>query len=42
MALVHDMAEAVVGDITPQCGVSNSDKHTLEKVGSRNTSSLES
>ena len=32
MAVVHDMAEAVVGDITPHCGVSQSDKYTLEKV----------
>ncbi|XP_067937307.1 5'-deoxynucleotidase HDDC2-like [Watersipora subatra] len=31
MAIVHDMAEAVVGDITPHCGVSESDKYTLEK-----------
>lgn len=32
MALVHDMAEAIVGDITPHCGVSQTDKYTLEKV----------
>lgn len=32
MALVHDMAEAIVGDITPHCGVSDVDKFTLEKV----------
>jgi len=31
MALVHDMAEAIVGDITPHCGVSQTDKYTLEK-----------
>jgi putative hydrolase of HD superfamily len=30
MALVHDLAEAAVGDITPHCGVSDSDKHQLE------------
>ncbi|KAG2435552.1 hypothetical protein HYH02_011846 [Chlamydomonas schloesseri] len=30
MALVHDVAEAIVGDITPHCGVSDTDKHTLE------------
>lgn len=30
MALVHDLAEATVGDITPHCGVSDEDKHTKE------------
>ena len=30
MALVHDMAEATVGDITPECGISSSEKHRLE------------
>jgi putative hydrolase of HD superfamily len=30
MALVHDLAEATVGDITPYCGVSDQDKHKLE------------
>ncbi|KAF8070979.1 hddc2 [Scenedesmus sp. PABB004] len=30
MALVHDVAEAVVGDITPHCGVSEADKHAAE------------
>lgn len=30
MALVHDLAEAQVGDITPHCGVSDSDKHQQE------------
>ncbi|GBF95859.1 hypothetical protein Rsub_08450 [Raphidocelis subcapitata] len=30
MALVHDVAEAVVGDITPHCGVSDGDKHAME------------
>ena len=31
MCLVHDVAECIVGDITPHCGVSNEDKHTREK-----------
>ena len=31
MSLVHDMAESIVGDITPHCGVSNNDKHQREK-----------
>lgn len=30
MALVHDVAESLVGDITPHCGVSDADKHALE------------
>eukprot|EP00934_Nitzschia_sp_Nitz4_P001714 Nitzschia sp. Nitz4//scaffold227_size32659//7870//8457//NITZ4_007896-RA/size32659-processed-gene-0.1-mRNA-1//1//CDS//3329542788//1714//frame0 len=30
MALVHDLAEAKVGDITPHCGVSDADKHQQE------------
>lgn len=30
MALVHDLAEATVGDITPHCGVSDEDKHKME------------
>ncbi|KAI7872709.1 HD domain-containing protein [Spinellus fusiger] len=31
MALVHDLAEAVVGDITPHAGVSKQDKYTRER-----------
>ncbi|KAG2502154.1 hypothetical protein HYH03_000641 [Edaphochlamys debaryana] len=30
MALVHDVAESIVGDITPHCGVSDDDKHGRE------------
>ena len=30
MALVHDMAEALVGDITPSCGISDEKKKQLE------------
>jgi putative hydrolase of HD superfamily len=30
LALVHDLAEAKVGDITPHCGVSEKDKYELE------------
>ncbi|XP_015118717.1 HD domain-containing protein 2 isoform X1 [Diachasma alloeum] len=30
MALVHDLAEAIVGDITPHCGVSVEEKHRRE------------
>eukprot|EP00584_Thalassiosira_punctigera_P004068 CAMPEP_0172526662 /NCGR_PEP_ID=MMETSP1067-20121228/1524_1 /TAXON_ID=265564 ORGANISM="Thalassiosira punctigera, Strain Tpunct2005C2" /NCGR_SAMPLE_ID=MMETSP1067 /ASSEMBLY_ACC=CAM_ASM_000444 /LENGTH=217 /DNA_ID=CAMNT_0013310217 /DNA_START=192 /DNA_END=845 /DNA_ORIENTATION=- len=30
LALIHDLAEARVGDITPHCGVSDDEKHRLE------------
>eukprot|EP01134_Creolimax_fragrantissima_P001385 CFRG1385T1 len=30
IALVHDLAEAIVGDITPYCGVSGEDKEKME------------
>lgn len=32
MALVHDLAEAQVGDITPHCGISDTDKHAREEA----------
>jgi 5'-deoxynucleotidase YfbR-like HD superfamily hydrolase len=32
MALVHDLAESIVGDLTPHCGVSREEKHRMEKV----------
>ncbi|CAI9098634.1 OLC1v1035313C1 [Oldenlandia corymbosa var. corymbosa] len=31
MAIVHDIAEAIVGDITPLDGISNIEKHRLER-----------
>ena len=31
MALVHDLAEAVVGDITPNDGVSDEEKAAMER-----------
>lgn len=30
MALIHDLAECIVGDITPHCGVSPDEKHRRE------------
>lgn len=30
MTLVHDLSEAIVGDITPYCGISATEKHRLE------------
>eukprot|EP00128_Syssomonas_multiformis_P001169 Colp12_sorted_trinity150504_noHs@8867 len=35
IALVHDLAESVVGDITPHCGVSEDDKHAREEAAMR-------
>ena len=32
MALVHDMAECIVGDITPGDNVPKDEKHKREKV----------
>ena len=32
MALVHDLAESIVGDLTPSSGVSKQDKYAQEKV----------
>ena len=32
MALVHDLAECIVGDLTPSSGVSKEEKHAQEKV----------
>lgn len=31
MCLVHDLAEAIVGDITPDCGVAVEEKHRRER-----------
>ncbi len=31
MSLIHDMAESITGDITPDCGISPKEKHGMEK-----------
>lgn len=36
MALVHDIAEAIVGDIAPGDGISDNDKHSRELVWNLN------
>jgi putative hydrolase of HD superfamily len=36
MALVHDLAESIVGDITPWCGIDKEEKHRLELVFASN------
>ncbi|GMR58774.1 hypothetical protein PMAYCL1PPCAC_28969, partial [Pristionchus mayeri] len=40
MSLVHDIGEAIVGDITPHCGVSDGDKHAKEKMALDQIASL--
>lgn len=30
MCLLHDLSEAIVGDITPHCGISDEEKYDLE------------
>lgn len=32
MGLIHDLAESIVGDITPVDNVTVEDKHAMEKV----------
>lgn len=36
MALVHDLAESIVGDLTPSCNVSKEEKYKREKVSKYN------
>lgn len=31
LALIHDLAECIVGDITPYCGVTIEEKHKRER-----------
>ncbi len=31
MGLIHDMAESITGDITPDCGILPKEKHVMEK-----------
>ncbi|KAH9504428.1 HD domain-containing protein 2 [Bulinus truncatus] len=40
MALVHDMAESIVGDLTPWCGVSKEEKREREKEATTHITSL--
>lgn len=40
LALVHDMAECIVGDITPSDGVSKEEKHRREQLAMEYLSSL--
>ena len=40
MALVHDLAESAVGDITPYCGISDEEKHARELRAMENMTKL--
>lgn len=40
MALVHDLAEALVGDITPYCGISRKEKLTRELTAMKDIAKL--
>ncbi|TPX62285.1 hypothetical protein PhCBS80983_g00511 [Powellomyces hirtus] len=40
MALVHDLAESIAGDITPHSGVSKDEKYKLERDGMEELVSL--
>ncbi|PAV84908.1 hypothetical protein WR25_21768 [Diploscapter pachys] len=40
VALVHDIGEALIGDITPHCGVSEEDKQNLEAEAVQKISSF--
>lgn len=31
LSIIHDLAESIVGDITPQCGVSSEEKRRREE-----------
>lgn len=32
LAIIHDMAECIVGDITPICGISREEKYRQEQA----------
>ncbi|KAL1464080.1 hypothetical protein WDU94_003762 [Cyamophila willieti] len=40
LALLHDMAECIVGDLTPYCGVSKEEKHRREDEAMKTLKSL--
>jgi putative hydrolase of HD superfamily len=40
LALVHDLAECIVGDITPLCGVSPAEKHQREDAAMKELAQL--
>jgi len=40
LALVHDLAECIVGDITPLCGVAAAEKHQREDAAMKKLAQL--
>lgn len=40
MSLIHDLAECIVGDITPHCGIPPDVKHKLEDEAMENICKL--
>lgn len=40
LALVHDLAECIVGDITPFCGVASAEKHQREDAAMKDLAQL--
>ena len=40
MALVHDLAESIVGDYTPKCDITPEEKHRLERDAMVNISDM--
>ena len=40
VALVHDLAECIVGDLTPSCGIPKEEKHLQEKKAMEELSAL--
>lgn len=40
MCLVHDLAESIIGDITPHCGVSKEEKKKVEREAMKKLSGM--
>lgn len=40
MTLIHDLAECIVGDITPYCGIPPDEKHRMEDEAMENICKL--
>ncbi len=40
LAIIHDLAECIVGDITPRCGISPDEKHRREEAAMKSITKL--
>ena len=40
LSIVHDLAECIVGDITPYCGIDPAEKHRQEDVAMKEITQL--